>query len=260
MGKHQQDDYQPQHLPSPSPSVSTVGTPQPSYTSISSYDDPASAIPASAGKSGDVSLDRLGSYTRPHSVSPDPTEEAPKNPMAWDMSRWDLPVPVDELPDEVVKDSRYASAPIFGLEKPTYGPEPHAGLATFGEPMDLGDAGGSGLGNWEMQGIGEVRGFDAGVAASGVVSGSDSGIAWDTDWLDEVDLSNTDLNLDDVDLSGFDFSCFNDGNSMDLGASQQFAQLVPPQEPPPASLPPPSSLPLGAEDIRPQSPNDTSAR
>lgn len=163
---------------------------------------------------------RSGSYTRPHSASPDcafvltPTEETPsKVSPGWNMSRWDLLPPLEELPYTIVKDSKYAGAPIFGLEKPIYQlPGPHVGLAKSGEPMDLGDDCGIGMNDPNMQRID----VDASVATSGVVSGAD-GIVWDLGWLDEVDLSNTEFALDDVDLSGFDFPALDGDILTDLG-------------------------------------------
>lgn len=114
------------------------------------------------------------------------------------MSRWDLLPPLEELPDAIVKDSKYIGVPIFGLEKPIYQPDPQVDLATFSEPMDLGDDCGGGVNDSGMQRN------DASVATFGVAPGPD-GITWDLGWLDGVDLSNTDLALDDVDLSGFAF-------------------------------------------------------
>lgn len=128
------------------------------------------------------------------------------------MPRWDLPPPPGELSDAIVKDSKYAGTPIFGLEKPIYSPDPQVDLAIFGEPMDLEDGFGGGVNDSDIQRVD----VDASVATSGVASGA-GGITWNLDWLGEVDLSNTDLILDDVDLSGFDSSGPDRNILMDLG-------------------------------------------
>ncbi|KAL0637874.1 hypothetical protein Q9L58_003094 [Maublancomyces gigas] len=172
---------------------------------MSSYGDSISTQ-GLAGKSSDAPRqNRLDSHIGPHSPPPgrpfilSTTEEhSLKISPRWDMSRWDLLPPPEELSDAIVKDSKYTGAPIFGLEKPIYHPDPQVDLAKFGGPMNLGDDCGGEMNGSDMQRI------DASVAAFDVAPGAD-GIAWDLSWLDEVDLSNTDLPLDDVDLSGFDF-------------------------------------------------------
>lgn len=243
MGRPQPCGNQPQHLPSPSPTISTVGTPQPSYTSISSYDDSAS-IDTPVGKTGGTrELDSSNSHIMPRSVSPgcapvliQTREPSPKLPPIRDMSRWDLLPPPEELPDEVVKDSRFATAPIFGLESPVY--EPQIDLAAFGEPMDLGEDYAGAVDGLGMQEIDEILGINAGVATSGVAPGAGGGIAWDPDWLDQVDLSNTDLVLDDVDLSDFDLPSLDNDILSDLQPSH-LAQIVPQQSSPAPPPPPP---------------------
>lgn len=128
------------------------------------------------------------------------------------MSRWDLLPPLEELPDAIVKDSKYTGVPIFGLEKPIYQPDPQLGLAISGKPVDLGDCG-VGMNDLDKQRTDDA---DASVVTFGAASGVD-GIAWDLGWLDEVDLTNTEFTLDDVDLSGFEFPELNGDILTDLG-------------------------------------------
>lgn len=206
--------------PSPSPSTSTVGTPQDSYTSTSSYDDPAT------GKNGDTI--ELNSRMRSHSMSP--INETPKPLPIPDMSRWclpALPAPAEEVPYDIVKNSIFSGAPVFGLEKSTYddilGDDIFAG---FGEPIDLADVYAEVMGNMGSQGIkeGEKEGkhgaevehvvaqgehvVAAGSTTSGIASetGCVSGIAW----LGEADLFADSLALDDVDLSNLDIPGLDD--------------------------------------------------
>lgn len=184
---------------------------------MSSYGDSISTQ-GPAGKSSDAPRqNRLDSHIEPHSAPPgrsfilSTTEERSlKVSPGWDMSRWDLLPPPEELSGAIVKDSKYTGAPIFGLEKPIYQPNPQVDLATFDEPMDLRDDCGG-----EMNGSDTQR-IDASVATLDVAPGAD-GIAWDLSWLDEVDLSNTNLPLDDVDLSGFDFPGLDGDIFTDLG-------------------------------------------
>lgn len=128
------------------------------------------------------------------------------------MSCWDLLPPLEELPDAIVKGSKYTGAPIFGLEKPIHQPDPQVGLATSGKPMDSGDCE-VGMNDLGKQSTDDA---DASVAAFRAASGVD-GIAWDLGWLDEVDLTNTEFILDDVDLSGFEFPEPNGDILTDLG-------------------------------------------
>lgn len=212
--------------PSPSPSTSTVGTPQDSYTSTSSYDDPAT------GKNGDTI--ELNSRMRSHSVSP--INETPKPLTIPDISRWSLPAlpaPAEEVPYDIVKNSIFNGAPVFGLEKSTYddilGDDIFAG---FGEPIDLADVYADVMGNMGSQGIKEGEeecGDEEGkhgaevehvVAAQGehvVAAGSTtSGIASETGcvsriaWLGEADLLADSLALDDVDLSNLNIPGLDD--------------------------------------------------
>lgn len=266
VNKPRQDEHRPQHLPSPSPTVSTVGTPQPSHTSISSYDGSASAGTPARKCNNVVGPDHLDSHTRPRSASSDhlfiltPTEEpSRKIAPARDMSLWDLPAPPEELPDEIVKDSKFSGLPIFGLEKPKYDPGPQADFTIFGEPMDLGEDYASLVDDWEMGKAGEIlgggadaggmgdlgmmidkiAGVDAGVASPGVASDAGGRVAWDPDWLDKVDLSNTDLALDDVDLLNIDFPSLDGDILTDLHPSHFSAQIAPQQQSPSAPPPPP---------------------
>ncbi|KAH0609811.1 uncharacterized protein H6S33_012357 [Morchella sextelata] len=215
--------------PSPSPSTSTVGTPQDSYTSTSSYDDPAT------GKNGDTI--ELNSCMSSHSVSP--INETPKSLPIPDMSRWSLPAlpaPAEEVPYDIAKNSLFNGAPIFGLEKLTYDPDILGDdiFAGFGEPIDLADVYADVMGNMGIQGIkereeecGDEEGkhgaevehvehvvaqgehvVAAGSTTSGIASetGCVSGIAW----LGEADLLADSLALDDVDLSNLDIPGLDD--------------------------------------------------
>ncbi|KAH8149870.1 uncharacterized protein LAJ45_06022 [Morchella importuna] len=178
------------------------------------------------GKNGDTI--ELNSRMRSHSMSP--INETPKPLPIPDMSRWclpALPAPAEEVPYDIVKNSIFSGAPVFGLEKSTYddilGDDIFAG---FGEPIDLADVYAEVMGNMGSQGIkeGEKEGkhgaevehvvaqgehvVAAGSTTSGIASetGCVSGIAW----LGEADLFADSLALDDVDLSNLDIPGLDD--------------------------------------------------
>ncbi|KAL7266600.1 hypothetical protein RUND412_010850 [Rhizina undulata] len=150
LRQHQQ---QSPGLPSPSPSSSTVGTPQPSYAA-SSYGDSTPATPVtgnSGGREGsaDSGCSRIypavKDLVNPRGVigvvslpTPSPVL-APQPTTAEAPPRFGMPDLIDELLRGVPYKSHYANAPVFGLEEPEPIDISSIDFSIFGD-TNIGDA------------------------------------------------------------------------------------------------------------------------